>query len=388
MDIKPEIFREYDIRGIFNVGLNDRAILEYEKWYGKFPGVTLTTDTARAVGRAFGTIIRRDGGKKVAIGYELRPGGEELSSAFIQGVLETGCLVTNLGIALTPLVYFTIAYRQLDGGVNITGSHNVYFYNGFKLMRRDVRPIFGQELQDMRKMIESENYWPKENGELTNSEAFGDYKEYFLKNIKIDRPLTIVIDAGNGSAGMFAPDLFRALGCTVHELYTEPDASFPNHTPDPEQSQFLAELQKQVLLHKADLGVAFDADGDRVGFIDEKGSFVEADKALLVFARDILIRNPNKKILFDVKCSQLLEELIPGFGGIPFMHKTGHAPIKETMRRDAEVIFAGEKSGHFYFVENYFKIDDGLWAAARMLELMSKTAAPFSLLFSGFPRRV
>ncbi|HEB13689.1 MAG TPA: hypothetical protein ENI13_01775 [candidate division CPR3 bacterium] len=189
-------------------------------------------------------------------------------------------------------------------------------------------------------------------------------------------------------AGIFTPDLFRDLGCEVIELYTKPDATFPNHDPDPEGPQNMVDLGKKVVEEKADLGIAFDADGDRVGFVDEQGRFISADLPLLLFAKDALSRNPGKKILYDTKCSQLLEELIPEYGGIPMMHRTGHAPIKETLRKDTNIIFGGEVSGHFFFVENYFKIDDGVFAAGKMLELFSKQKGAFSSLFENFPKRI
>ena len=389
MKINPTIFREYDIRGVIDTGLSEKAVLEYEKWYGTFPGITIRREDAEAIGKAYGTVIVRGGGAKVVVGHEIRPGADMLTDAFIAGVRTTGCAVVDLGVSLTPIVYFMTAHGGYDGGVNITGSHNVYFFNGFKLMKKDVWPLFSQELQGMRILIEKEDFIKAEKlAVLETLDAFSVYSEYLLSHIKLARPLKIVIDCGNGSAGVFAPEVFKKLGCEVIGLYIDSDATFPNHIPDPEQRQFYGELQRLVVSTKADLGIAFDADGDRVGFVDERGEFIEADEALLIFARAALSRNKGKKILYDVKCSQIFEELIPQFGGVPFMHRTGHGPIKETMRKDSEIIFAGETSGHFYFVEDYYKIDDGLWAAARMLEILAAGSAPASGLAAGFPRRV
>lgn len=389
MNINPTIFREYDIRGVIDTGFSEKAIEEYEKWYGKFPGITIRREDAEAIGKAYGTMIVRAGGARVVVGHEIRPGADMLTEAFVAGVRSTGCTVVDLGVSLTPIVYFTIAHGKYDGGVNITGSHNVYFYNGFKLMKKDVWPLFSQELQAMRMLIEKEDFIKAEKPTaLETFDAFSVYSDYLLSHIKLARPLKIVMDCGNGSAGVFAPELFKKLGCEVIGLYIDSDSTFPNHIPDPEQRQFYGELQRLVVSEKADLGIAFDADGDRVGFVDERGEFIEADEALLIFARATLSRNKGKKILYDVKCSQIFEELIPQFGGIPFMHRTGHGPIKETMRKDNEIIFAGETSGHFYFVEDYYKIDDGLWAAARMLEILAATSDPASHLSTGFPRRV
>lgn len=388
MKINPNIFRLYDIRGIAGKNFTKDEIETYEKWYGPFPGITLTPEIAYSVGRAYGTIIRREGGKGVVVGYEIRPFAEDLKDSFISGILSTGCDVADADISLTSIIYFATAFSGFDGGVNVTGSHNVYFYNGFKLMKKGVWPLFGEELQAMRKMIEKNDFLKGENGRLEKFDARKAYENYFLTHIKIERKLRIVIDTGNGSAGIFAPEFFKKLGCEVTELYAEPDATFPNHVPDPEAPQNMADLGKKVREVDADLGIGFDADGDRMGFVDENGEFVSADLLLLLFAKDALSRNPGKKILFDVKCSQLLEELVPQYGGIPLMHQTGHAPIKETLRKDSDIIFAGEVSGHFYFVEDYFKIDDGLFSAARMLEIFSRQSGFFSSLFTDIPMRV
>ncbi|MBI2113164.1 MAG: phosphomannomutase/phosphoglucomutase [Candidatus Wildermuthbacteria bacterium] len=388
MKISPQIFRLYDIRGIAGDSFSPEEIAKYEKWYGPFPGVTLTSVAAKAIGKAYGTLIGRNGGKRVVVGYEARPFATNLHSAFIKGIRSTGCDVIDAGASLTPVIYFADAFFNFDGGVNITGSHNVYFYNGFKMMKKGVWPLFGEELQRLRALVESEEFETGTEGSYEVLDVYRAYREYFLSHVKLSRKLRIVIDTGNGSAGMFAPQLLRDLGCEVVELYTELDATFPHHDPDPEAPQNLIDLGRKVVEKKADLGIGIDADGDRAGFVNERGEFLSADLVLLALAKDALSRNPGKKILYDVKCSQLLEELIPTYGGIPFMHQTGHAPIKETLRKDSEVILAGEVSGHFYFVEDYFKIDDGLFAAGKVLELFSRQQEKFSSLFRDIPVRV
>lgn len=388
MNVHPTIFREYDIRGVAGVEFSQKAVREYEKWYGQFRGVTITLEVAEAIGKAYGTIIRRLGGREIVVGHEIRPYADELTHVFVEGVRNTGCNVTDLGVSLTPLVYFATAYKKFDGGVNVTGSHNVYFYNGFKLMKKDVWPIFGNELQQMREMVEKEDFFQDKKGNYSQDDIYKTYKEHIREQIQLRKKARIVVDCGNGSAGIFAPDFFSSLGCEVVELYTEPDATFPNHVPDPEQRQYMVDLGNKVVEAGADFGIGIDADGDRVGFVDEKGKFIDGDLVNLVFAKDALSRFPGKKIIFDVKCSQLLTELIPKFGGIPLMHRTGHGPIKETLRKDNNVIFAGELSGHFYFVENYFKFDDALYSSARLLEIFSRANGTFSSLFSGFPERV
>ncbi|MDP3901252.1 MAG: phosphomannomutase/phosphoglucomutase [bacterium] len=388
MKIAPSVFREYDIRGIAGKEFSPEEIAKYEKWYGPFPGITLTPEAVLEIGKAYGTIIKRAGGKKVVVGYEVRPYGKELKDEFVSGVRSTGCDVIDAGISLTPIIYFATAFLGLDGGVNVTGSHNVYFYNGFKLMKKGVWPLFGQELQGMRTMIEKEDYERQTEGKLETAELFPTYEKYFLEHMKLAKKPRIVIDTGNGSAGIFAPELFKKLGCDVISIYEQPDATFPNHDPDPEGPQNMVTLGKKVVEEKADLGIAFDADGDRAGFVDEQGRFISADLPLLLFAKDALSRYPGKKILYDTKCSQLLEELVPQYGGVPMMHRTGHAPIKETLRKDNDIIFGGEVSGHFFFVEDYFKIDDGAFAAGKMLELFSRQEGSFSSMFRDIPKRV
>ncbi|OHA47832.1 MAG: hypothetical protein A2806_02185 [Candidatus Terrybacteria bacterium RIFCSPHIGHO2_01_FULL_48_17] len=384
MKINPTIFREYDIRGVAGESFTSQAIAEYERWYGPFPGITITLEAAEYIGKAYGTYIRREKGKRVIVGREIRPFAKELTESFVKGVLSTGCDVYDADEVLTPLVYFAVAFFGFDGGVNVTGSHNVYFYNGFKMMSRNVRPIFGEKLQTLRQMVENEDF-EKGNGTYAIQEIYPAYEKYILAQVKLARSLKIVMDCGNGSSGPFAPQLFKKLGCKVTGMYTEPDATFPNHIPDPEMPNTLVELQKRVVRERADLGVAFDADGDRVGFVDEKGAFIDADKFILILARDILQRHPGKKILYDVKCSRLLQELIPLYGGVPFMHKTGHGPIKDTLHADSDIILAGEVSGHLYFVEDWFRFDDALFGAAQILKLVAAHARPFSSFFEEIP---
>ncbi|OGM20061.1 hypothetical protein A2863_01930, partial [Candidatus Woesebacteria bacterium RIFCSPHIGHO2_01_FULL_38_9b] len=330
MQVNPSIFREYDIRGIAGEKFEEKALQEYEKWYGKFPGITITPEVAVVLGKAYGTRIRKRGGKKIIIGHEERQYGKELKNQFIEGVLSTGCDVYDAGVSLTPVIYFSTAYYKLDGGVNVTGSHNVYFFNGFKMMAKDVYPIFAEEIQEMKRIIESEDYYKDSGGNLSEKNTIEDYITYLLQHNKLKRKLKVVLDCGNGSAGIFAPEIIRKLGCEVIEMYSEVNASFPNHLPDPEDIYMMRELSERVVKEKADLGIGLDADGDRFGCVDENGEFIYADRMLLLIARDILSRNKDKKILYDIKCTRYLDNLIPKYGGVPLMHVTGHAPIKAT----------------------------------------------------------
>ncbi|KKR30538.1 hypothetical protein A2715_05975 [Candidatus Woesebacteria bacterium RIFCSPHIGHO2_01_FULL_39_32] len=385
MQVNPSIFREYDIRGIAGEEFSDKALQEYEKWYGKFPGITITPDVAIVLGKAYGTQIRKRGGKNIIIGHEERQYGDELKRLFIDGMRSTGCDITDAGVSLTPIIYFSTAFYKFDGGVNVTGSHNIYFFNGFKMMAKDVYPVYGEEIQEMKNIIEKDDYHLDIQGNLTQKNVFDDYKKYLLDHNKLNKKMKIVLDCGNGSAGLFAPNLLRELGCEVIEMYSEVDATFPNHVPDPEDKFVMQELAGRVVQVKADLGIGLDADGDRFGCVDEKGEFIYADRMMLILAKDILSRNPGKKILYDVKCTKLMEELVPKYGGVPYMHVTGHAPIKATLRNDLEVIFAGEISGHFYWVEDYFKIDDGVYSAAKILSFISGQDKKLSEIMSEVP---
>lgn len=386
MKVNSSIFREYDIRGIAGKKFSDKALKEYEKWYGDFPGITITPEVAVAIGKAYGTRIRARGGKTVIVGHEEREYGDKLKEFFIEGTRSTGCNVYDAGVSLTPIIYFATAFYKFDGGVNVTGSHNVYFYNGFKMMAKDVYPVFGEEIQEMMRMIESDDFKKDKKGFLRKKNVFGDYSKYLLKNNKINKKIKIVVDCGNGSAGIFAPKLLRKLGCDVIDIYSDVDATFPNHMPDPEDPWMMRDLSKKVKEVGADIGIGLDADGDRFGMVDENGDFVDADRLMLIVSQEILSRNPGKRILYDVKCTRFLDQLIPGYGGNSMIHVTGHAPIKDTMRRDNSIVFGGEISGHFYWAEEYFRIDDGVYSAAKILSLLSNFDHPISYYLKELPR--
>lgn len=380
MQIKQSIFREYDIRGVAGNKFDTKIVEEYERWYGKFPGVTLDLEAAEAIGKSYGTIISNEGGKNVLVGYEDRPFGKELKEAFVKGIVSTGVSVIDAGVLLTPMVYFFIAHLKLDGGVSITGSHNVYFYNGFKMMKKGVWPLYGVQMQEMYQLILKDSYLVgKTVGTIEQRDELKKiYFDYIFQHIKLQRKLKVVVDCGNGCAGLYAVDYLTKLGCETVGLFTELDTTYPNHVPDPEPPQNLKDLQKAVIEHKADIGIAFDADGDRAGFVDEEGVIVQPDDMLIIMSKDALKRHPGKKVLYDVKSTALLDMYVKQFGGIPLIHKTGHAPIKETFRKDTDIIIGGEVSGHMFFSEDYYGIDDGLWAAARVLELVSKGTRKFS----------
>ena len=357
--LNPHIFRAYDVRGLLGADIN--------------------ADVFENVGRAYGTLIRRNGGRRVAVGQDNRTSSAGLKAAFIAGARASGIDVVDIGTVTTPILYFATAHWGLDGGANITGSHNPVEYNGVKMVhpgrraahrRRD--PVAPHDDRDERLRVgtrRDRDAPPRE-----------DYFATVTKLVRLARPLTVVVDAGNGVAGSYAPELLRTIGCDVIELYCESDGSFPNHLPDPEDAANVVDLQAKVLETRADLGVAYDGDADRVGIIDERGRRHEADLILVLLARDLLRRHPGAKVVFDVKSSQLLVDDITKHGGVPVMWKTGHSHLKRKMREDG-ILLGGEVSGHMFFAENYYGVDDGLLASCKILEIVARHAGPASQLF-------
>jgi phosphomannomutase/phosphoglucomutase len=361
--LNPHIFRAYDVRGRVGADVNPAVF--------------------RLIGQAYGTLIRRQGGRTVAIGQDNRLSSVALRQGFVDGVGAAGVNVVDIGLSTTPLLYFATAHWGLDGGANITGSHNPVEYNGVKMVHPGAAPLSEDEIQSLRKLAETGDL---ERGEGSVS-ARDPREAYFARLeglVRVARPLRVVADAGNGVAGLFGPELLRRLGCEVIELHCESDGSFPNHLADPEDPQNVVDLQARVLETGADLGLAWDGDADRVGVIDERGRRHEADLLLALLARDLLARHPGSRIVFDVKCSQALVEDIERHGGVPVMWKTGHSHLKRKMREDG-ILLGGEVSGHMFFGENYHGVDDGLLAAAKTVEIAARAAGPVSALFDSVP---
>jgi phosphomannomutase / phosphoglucomutase len=361
--LNPHIFRAYDVRGRV--------------------GTDITPDVFRQVGRAYATLIRREGGRTIAVGQDNRLSSAELRAAFIEGVRAAGVSVVDIGLVTTPILYFATAHWGLDGGANITGSHNPIDYNGVKMVHPGAVPLTEDEIQSLRKTIETGDF-ERGSGELESRSPREDYVTTVTGLVTLARPLKVVADAGNGIAGSYAPDLLRRLGCQVTELYCESDGRFPNHLPDPEDEENVRDLQAKVVEVGADLGLAWDGDADRVGVIDERGRRHEADLILVLLARDLLSRRPGAKIVFDVKSSQSLVDDVKQRGGVPVMWKTGHSHLKRKMREDG-ILLGGEVSGHMFFGENYYGVDDGLLAAAKILEIVARDPAPASQLFDSIP---
>lgn len=358
------IFREYDIRGVY--------------------GTVLTEKVAEEIGKAFGTLIRRSGGKKISLGYDIRLSSPSLREALLAGLLSTGIDVVDIGACPTPVLYFSLFNLQVDGGVMITASHNPAEFNGFKLCRGK-GTLFGAEIQQVRTMAESGDF-DQGKGELTFERDFlSTYLRYFVKHFGSLRSKKVVIDCGNAAAALIAPQIMEQLGCEVIPLYCEPDGRFPNHHPDPTVPENIADLIACVRKERADVGIAFDGDGDRLGAVDEKGEIIWGDKLTLLFATDILKRNPGATIISEVKASQVLYDEITRLGGNGIMWKTGHSLIKAKMK-ETGALLAGEMSGHLFFADRYFGYDDAIYAGCRLIEILVKVNQPLSSHFASLPK--
>jgi phosphomannomutase/phosphoglucomutase len=361
--LNPHIFRAYDVRGRVGSDINP--------------------DVFQRVGRAYATMILRNGGRTIALGQDNRLSSADLKAAFTAGVTATGVNVVDIGLVTTPMLYFATAHWGLDGGANITGSHNPVAYNGVKMVHPGAAPLTEDEIQRLRTMAESGDF-ETGHGTVQTRSPREDYFAKVTAIVRLSRPLTVVACAGNGVAGLYAPDLLRRLGCSVVELHCESDGSFPNHLPDPEDPENVVDVQEKVLEVGAHVGLAWDGDADRVGVIDELGRRHEADLILVLLARDLLARRPGERVVFDVKSSQSLIDDVKKHGGVPVMWKTGHSHLKRKMR-DEQILLGGEVSGHMFFAENYYGVDDGLLAAAKILEILARETGPASQLFDSIP---
>ena len=361
--INPFIFRAYDVRGKVDIDI--------------------TPEVFELVGRAYGTLIRRKGGRTVALGMDNRLSSLALKEGFARGCLSTGLDVVDIGVNHTPLLYFATAHWGLDGGATVTGSHNPVSDNGVKMVHPGAAPLTEDEIQGLLAAIRKEDF-ELGAGRRTARDPREEYLGAITAHVRLARPLRVAVDAGNGIAGSFAPELLRRLGCEVIELYCESDGSFPNHLPDPEMEENTRDLVARVLEMRADVGIAYDGDADRMGVVDERGRRHEADLILALLARDLLTRHPGAEIVFDVKSSQVLVDDIRTHGGRPVMWKTGHSHIKRKMREDT-ILLGGEVSGHMFFGENWYGVDDGILASCKFLEVVSRSSEPVSSHFDTLP---
>jgi phosphomannomutase / phosphoglucomutase len=375
LNMNPNIFREYDIRGIV--------------------GEYLTDATVSLLALAIGTYFRRNSAKRIAIGYDARESSPRFCEILVKGLIETGCDCFLIGRVPTPVLYFTVfTNKKIDGGVMITGSHNPSNHNGFKIcLGKDA--IFGSQIQEIKEIIVNNEFISdnpkKRNRKLTVKDvmvldSLKTYQREIFKRISLaKRKLKVVIDAGNGMGGVTAIPFYKNLGVEVIELFCEPDSTFPNHEPDPSQEKNLQDLIAKVIVTKADLGIAFDGDADRITIIDEKGRIIWGDELMILLSREVLREHPNATIIAEVKCTQTLFDEIERRGGTSVMSRAGHSIIKAKMK-ETGAILGGEMSGHIFFADKFYGFDDGAYAGARVLEILSKTEKSLSQIFSAFPQ--
>ena len=357
MSVHPSIFKAYDIRGIV--------------------GQTLDAGVAHQIGRAFGSVALVKGQTSVVIGRDGRLSGPELIAALATGLQSVGVNVIDLGVVATPMVYFGTHVLGTQSGVMVTGSHNPPDYNGFKMVLAG-EAIYGDTIQALYQAI-VENDFQSGAGSYRTYDIRKEYLERIVGDVKLARPMKIAIDCGNGVAGAFAGELYRALGCEVTELFCEVDGTFPNHHPDPAHPENLQDLIRCLQQTDNELGLAFDGDGDRLGVVTKDGQIIYPDRQLMLFAADVLTRHPGREILYDVKCTRHLAPWISARGGRPLMWKTGHSLVKAKMRETGAPL-GGEMSGHVFFKDRWYGFDDGLYAGARLLELMSRESDPSAVL--------
>ena len=365
MNVNPLIFRNYDIRGIVDVDLNPQIV--------------------NFIGKAYGTFLRRRKIRQIVAGRDCRLSGIEYEKQFVDGVLSCGIDVIDLGHVMTQMVYYGQYLFQTNGGVMITASHNPKNYNGFKLAIGFSQTTGPEEVQELRKYVENENFYNSDKkGTLTQANIKENYFKDILKRVQIKKKFKVIVDSHHGTTSIYNPELIRKTGCEVIERYTNVDGSFPDGTPDPTDAKLMQQLAEVVLKEEADVGFAFDADGDRIGLVDEKGHVLWNDVAVAIFAHEILERFPKSKIIYNTLCSQIVRKVIEKDGGIPIMWLTGHAFIKAKIAEE-QAAFGGELSGHFFFADNAYGHDDGTYAVLRILEYLSEKNLTLSQLYESFP---
>jgi len=363
--LKSTIFREYDIRGIADTELLNSDIVD--------------------LGRGLGTLLQRKSGRSISLGRDCRLSSPRLRDALLEGLMDSGCEVTDIGVVPTPLLYFSAVHLQTDGAVMITGSHNPGEFNGFKTVCGS-GTLHGETIQEVRRIIEARDFL-RGHGSRADMDVIPAYLDEVAPQFDFSRRVKVVLDAGNGTAGPVVHRLFERLNCEVTELFFEMDGRFPNHHPDPTVPSNLKHLQDAVRAQKADLGIAFDGDSDRIGAVDENGEVIYGDMLLLIFGREILTRKPGATFIGEVKCSQLLYDELTRLGGNAIMYKTGHSLIKAKMKEEHAEL-AGEMSGHMFFADRYLGYDDALYAACRLIEIVARSGKPLSAQLLGLPKLV
>jgi phosphomannomutase/phosphoglucomutase len=362
-NINPQIFREYDIRGLVDVDL--------------------TQDSTELIGKSIGTYIYRNGGKTLTVGYDMRASSIPFRDSLIRGINSTGCDVIDIGMVPTPVAYFSLHHLKPDGGVMITGSHNPSEFNGFKISN-GLHSLYGESIQELRRLIDSDDF-ELGSGKLSKDNVLEDYIQGIFNRVKVSRSVKVVVDGGNGCFGIVGPQLLKRIGANIVELYCEPDGSFPNHHPDPTVEKNMLDLSKKVKEERAELGIGFDGDADRIGIVDENGKILWGDQLLMIFARDILKHNPGATIVGEVKCSQNLFKDIEGHGGTAVMSAAGHSLIKKKMQ-ETNSLLAGEMSGHICFADDYYGFDDAIYAACRILQIVASSKIKVSEMLLDVPK--
>jgi phosphomannomutase/phosphoglucomutase len=363
MGVNPEIFRQYDVRGVV--------------------GRALTPEVVETLGKGYGTYALRKGARKLSLGYDARLSSPGFCDALTEGLLSTGIDVVQLGLVATPTLYYSLFHLDVDGGVMITGSHNPPEFNGLKLGLGKTT-IYGDEIQEVLRVIEAGEF-ERGRGQLTQQDIAAAYVAEVTRRVgPIARPLHIVVDAGNGTGGLYGPEMLRRLGAQVTELYCDVDGTFPNHHPDPTLPEALTDLIARVKETDASFGVAWDGDADRIGVVDARGRIIWGDQLMMLFSREVLAQHPDAPIIFEVKCSQGLVEEVRRLGGEPVMYKTGHSLIKNKMK-EMHAPLAGEMSGHIFFADEYLGYDDALYATCRFARLLAAQSRPLADLVDELP---
>ena len=361
--INPQIFREYDIRGLVDKDL--------------------TPDSTERIGKGIGTYIRRNGGKTLTVGYDMRGSSIPFRDSLIRGLNSTGCDVIDIGLVPTPVAYFSLYHLKPDGGVMITGSHNPPEFNGFKISH-GLHSLYGDRIQELRRLINL-NEFDFGVGKLSHANILEDYIKDVSSSVNISRSVKVVVDGGNGCFGIVGPKLLNRIGANITELYCEPDGDFPNHHPDPTVAKNMVDLIDKVKEEGAELGIGFDGDADRIGIVDEKGNMLWGDQLLMLFARDILKRNPGATVVGEVKCSQNLFKDIEEHGGTAVMSAAGHSLIKKKMQ-ETNALLGGEMSGHVCFADSYYGFDDAIYAACRILQIVASSKVKVSEMLLDVPK--
>ncbi len=361
--LNPEIFRQYDIRGI--------------------AGKDMTEEDVELLGRGIGTYLARQGNTHLAVGKDCRVTADSYTRRLIAGLVSTGCRVADIGMCPTPVAYFAIRHLKTQGCVMVTASHNPPEYNGFKICS-GVDSVYGEQIQEIRRIIDGKDF-EQGGGSVEAYEILPPYIDFVLGNIKLNRPLKVGVDGGNGTAGMTAVPILKGLGCELHELYTEPDGRFPNHEADPTVAENMTDLVALVKEKGLEVGIGYDGDADRIGVVDSDGTMVYGDQLMILFSREILSRKPGATFISEVKCSQTLYDDIKAKGGQAIMWKTGHSMIKQKMK-EVNAELAGEMSGHIFFKDRYFGYDDAVYATCRLLEILASTGKRVGELLADVPK--